>query len=80
MIKNGCEVVMLRFEGGPLEGERSYKVTAWPLPDELPGESFRGYRKGMESQIPDDLASLEHIMRGAVYEWEGGGGKYEAHN
>ena len=67
---------VMRFEGGPLDGETRFTDLPWPLPDEMaaPSGGLRGrYLKVAESQLPDE--DLPGVIRGASYRWEEGAGR-----
>jgi hypothetical protein len=63
----GRPLYLLRFKGGPHEGNRSF-VGDWPPPARF--EDAGGYyRKTQQSQLPGDVDDHPHIARGAEYEW-----------
>jgi hypothetical protein len=67
--EQGRPIYLLRFKGGPLEGEARGYAETWPPPDrfEMPGGS---YRKRQQSTLPAEVDDHPHIARGAEYEWE----------
>lgn len=69
------ETILLRFNGGPLDGDTRSVEGSWPPPANIVVEAVEGvvedatYRKTNESQLPDDVAEHPGILRGAEYQW-----------
>lgn len=65
------ETILLRFNGGPLDGDTRMIVGEWPPPDNFVLDEVEDatYRKTNQSQLPDEVAEHPGILRGAEYQW-----------
>jgi hypothetical protein len=61
-----AELVLLRFEGGPMEGTHQYRGP-WPPPSEFSSRSDGTYRKVRQSLLDEPV---EGVARGAEYRWQ----------
>lgn len=68
-----AEAILIRFEGGPVDGDHQAMVppAPWPPPEVIAEGNGGGvYERIAYSQLP---GPMKGVMRGATYQWKEGG-------
>lgn len=60
------EVIAVRFEGGPLAGTNTARMS-WPPPDTLASPGSGVYEQVSRSELVDPMPG---VMRGVLYRWK----------